>query len=98
MLDDVDNCINAPNPDQDDSDGDLCGNRCDADYDQNNVVSIVDFAAFRDCFKGAVQGVCDHAPETLDEIISIQDFGIFAQQFLAGVPGPGQSAACDGNL
>jgi subtilisin family serine protease len=93
---DVDNCLTVPNPGQDDSDGDLCGNRCDADYNQDSLMSILDFGAFRSCFTGAVQEVCDHAPETLDGFISIQDFGIFRQQFVAGVPGPGQSAACDG--
>jgi hypothetical protein len=92
----VDNCIAASNPDQDDSDGDLCGNQCDADYNQDSVVSILDFGTLRNCFNGAFEEVCDHAPERLDGVISIQDFGIFRQQFLAGVPGPGRSAACDG--
>ena len=96
MLDVVDNCINAPNPDQDDSDSDLCGNQCDADYDQDSVVSILDFSTFRSCFNGAVQGVCDHAPEILDGSIHIDDFAIFRQQFLARKPGPGQSADCNG--
>ena len=96
MPDAVDNCIEAPNPDQDDSDGDLCGNRCDADYDQDNALSILDFATFRSCFNGAAEEVCDHAPELLDGVISIEDFAIFRQQFLAGAPGPGQSDACDG--
>jgi len=93
---DVDNCITAPNPNQDDSDSDLCGNQCDADYNQDSLVSILDFGTFRSCFGGAIQPVCDHAPEILDGVISIQDFGVFRQQFTVGVPGPGQSAACDG--
>jgi len=97
VPDDVDNCITAPNPDQDDSDGDLCGNQCDADYNQDNLVSILDFGVFRACFSGTVEEVCDHAPEILDGVISIQDFGVFRQQFTVGVPGPGQSAACDGS-
>ena len=96
VPDAVDNCIEAPNPDQDDSDGDLCGNQCDADYNQDSLVSIFDFGTFRACFAGTVQGVCDHAPEILDGLISILDFGVLRQQFTAGVPGPGQSAACDG--
>jgi hypothetical protein len=60
-------------------------------------VSILDFGTFRTCFNGTFEGVCDHAPELLDGVISILDFGVFRQQFLAGVPGPGQSAACDGS-
>jgi len=57
----------------------------------------LDFGTFQTCFAGAALPVCDHAPVTLDGIISILDFGVFQQQFVAGVPGPGQSAACDGN-
>ena len=96
MPDATDNCITAPNPDQDDSDGDLCGNQCDADYNQDGVVSIVDYGIFQSCFTGTAQAVCDHAPMILDGLISILDFGIFQQQFDAGTPGPGLSAACDG--
>jgi hypothetical protein len=60
------------------------------------IFSILDFGVFQACFVGAVQGICDHAPETLDGVISILDDGVFQQQFIAGVSGPGQSAACDG--
>jgi len=96
IPDSVDNCITAPNPGQNDSDNDLCGNQCDADYNGDGLVSILDFGTFQACFAGAVQGVCDHAPVILDGLISILDFGVFVQQFVAGVPGPGQSATCDG--
>ena len=100
MPDAVDNCITAPNLDQDDSDGDLCGNHCDADYNQDSLVSILDFGTFQACFTGTIprhaQEVCDHFPEILDGVISILDFGVLQQQFAAGVPGPGQSAGCDG--
>jgi hypothetical protein len=92
----ADNCITDPNPNQDDSDGDLCGNQCDADYNQDSVISILDFGVFQTCFTGTVLGICDHAPEILDGVSSILDFGVFQRQFVAGVPGPGQSAACDG--
>ena len=89
MPDAVDNCITAPNPDQDDSDGDLCGNQCDADYNQDSMVSILDFGNFQTCFAGAVEGVCDHSPEILDGIISILDFGVFRRQFDRGSAGAG---------
>ena len=97
MPDAVDNCVTAPNPGQEDSDNDLCGNHCDADYNQDGAVSILDFGVFRACFTESAQEVCDHAPAILDEVISIQDFGVVRQQFIAGVPGPGPSAACDGS-
>jgi len=96
VPDAVDNCITAPNPGQEDSDGDLCGNQCDAEYNQDGLVSILDFGLFRDCFNGNAQGICDHAPEILDGIISIQDVGVFRQQFLVGVPGPCQNGAHEG--
>ncbi len=96
VPDALDNCVDTPNVGQDDSDADLCGNRCDADYNQDGVVSILDFGTFRTCFTGAVQAICDHAPEPLDGLVSILDFGVFRQQFAAGAPGPGQSPACDG--
>jgi hypothetical protein len=95
----VDNCVTVLNPGQEDSDGDLCGNQCDADYNQDSLISILDFGTFQTCFTGAFQGVCDHAgstPGALDGLVSILDFGVFQQQFAARVPGPGQSALCDG--
>ena len=97
MPDAVDNCVDVPNPGQEDSDNDLSGNQCDADYNQDSLVSILDFGAFRTCFSETAEEVCDHAPEILDGVISILDFGVFREQFIEGVPGPGQSAACDGN-
>jgi hypothetical protein len=96
VPDAVDNCVTAPNPGQEDSDNDLCGNHCDADYNQDTAVSIIDYGIFRSCFSGSVRAVCDHAPELLNGVISIEDFAVFRKQFLEGAPGAGQSAACDG--
>jgi hypothetical protein len=96
VPDAADNCIAVSNSGQVDSDGDLCGNQCDADYNQDSVISVVDFGIFQACFTGAFQEICDQAPDPLDGVISVKDFGIFRQQFVAGIPGPGQSAACNG--
>lgn len=41
----ADNCILVANPDQDDSDGDSCGNLCDADFDQDSIVGFSDMGA-----------------------------------------------------
>jgi hypothetical protein len=41
-----DNCSDVPNPGQDDTDGDDCGNICDADFDQSGSVGFADFGAF----------------------------------------------------
>ncbi len=38
IEDEFDNCLEAMNPAQDDTDGDDCGNLCDADYDDSGTV------------------------------------------------------------
>ncbi|MFB3117365.1 MAG: thrombospondin type 3 repeat-containing protein, partial [Myxococcota bacterium] len=42
----IDNCSTEPNATQDDTDLDECGNLCDADYDNDGTVGIVDFGQF----------------------------------------------------
>ena len=37
-----DNCVGVANPGQDDSDGDSCGNVCDADFDQDSIIGFLD--------------------------------------------------------
>ncbi len=96
VPDALDNCRETPNAAQVDSDGDLCGNRCDADYDQDGAVGALDFLVFRACFAGPALPVCDHAPDPLDGIVSILDFGVFQRQYTVGVPGPGLNPRCNG--
>ena len=43
IFDTNDNCSAKANASQNDSDGDLCGNACDADFNQDGVVAIGDF-------------------------------------------------------
>ena len=38
-----DNCVYTPNPAQDDTDQDKCGNVCDGDFDQDGIVGYPDF-------------------------------------------------------
>ena len=45
--DETDNCLDVSNMEQIDTDGDGCGNACDADYDQSGMVDAADFAYFR---------------------------------------------------
>lgn len=40
----ADNCLGEANPDEYDADGDLRGNRCDGDFDQNGVVQVIDLS------------------------------------------------------
>lgn len=96
IKDNQDNCVEEPNPGQEDTDEDLCGNHCDSDYNQDGVVNAVDKRYFTVCYDGTFREVCDHAPEELDGVISIMDFGILRDQLRKGVPGPGLSPKCDG--
>ena len=45
VLDDVDNCVATPNPDQADLDGDLAGNACDGDRDGDGDANASDNCA-----------------------------------------------------
>jgi len=53
--DHIDNCSEVPNPVQDDTDADDCGNLCDADYDNDGTVGFGDFGFFTSSF-GTVPG------------------------------------------
>ncbi|MEL7240206.1 MAG: penicillin acylase family protein, partial [Planctomycetota bacterium] len=45
--DDLDNCLGRPNTDQRDTDGDGFGNRCDADFNNDGIVNVIDLGLFR---------------------------------------------------
>ena len=47
-----DNCTLVFNPSQTDSDYDGCGNACDADFNQDGVVSVGDFSALAGMLNG----------------------------------------------
>ena len=81
-----DNCYLRFNPAQDDSDGDLCGNLCDADYDNDGIVGFSDFGYFTsNCF-GIRNPLCDHT-EPVGNTVGFSDFGFFTQNF-GSAPGP----------
>ena len=86
----IDNCSDDPNPDQDDSDGDDCGNLCDADYSQSGTPGFGDFGAFSLNF-GCTSVACElyqHVePIGGNSAVGFADFGFMSQNF--GVtPGP----------
>jgi hypothetical protein len=81
-----DNCSDVPNPDQDDTDGDDCGNLCDADYDNTGLVGFIDFSAFSGAYGKTSDLAKDHT-ETVEGPVGFIDFSFFSGAY-GGVPGP----------
>jgi len=89
VWDEQDNCLLVPNPLQLDSDGDSCGNLCDADYNQDGTSGVSDLNLMRAAF-GSTSGDPGYLPGAdHDEngIIGISDFNVL-RQIYATVPGP----------
>ncbi len=87
--DSQDNCIEIPNSDQRDSNGDGFGNVCDADLDNNGTVSFADLNLFKSKF-----GTDDpDADFDGNGSVSFADLAIFRQQF-GKPPGPISSTPC----
>ena len=81
----ADNCIQAANPGQDDSDGDSCGNVCDADFDQNSVVGYSDLGALT----GAISTTNSNfdLTEPIGGAVTLQDVEVLTALF-GRAPGP----------
>ena len=88
----IDNCSEAANSMQDDTDADDCGNICDADYDQSGAVGFGDFGYFTgNCF-GKSNPLCDHIEPVDGGVLGFADFGAFTSKF-GSVPGPSGTTA-----
>lgn len=89
VVDSFDNCSIKPNPAQDDTDGDSCGNLCDADYNQNGNVTVTDFGQFAICYGMLNCAGKQHVePISNGVIVNVADFGYFASAYGAGPAGP----------
>ena len=97
VSDGLDNCSDDPNPFQDDTDGDDCGNLCDADYDNSGKVALADFGEFTIAFGSNDQEFCHFEPipggtAPPNCVVGLDDFGYFTQVF-GLVTGPSGSTA-----
>ena len=101
ISDGLDNCSDDGNPFQDDTDGDDCGNLCDADYDQNGTVGLGDFGEFVAAFNGTDEEKCHceaeapAGPVAGNCVVGLDDFGYFVGVFNTA---PGASGTTDGTL
>ena len=95
VSDQLDNCSEKANPNQDDTDGDDCGNLCDADYDNDGFIGFSDFGMFSTSFLATGYPLQQHS-EPVDpvRVVGFADFGYFATVFnVTGAVGPSGTTA-----
>jgi len=86
--DQIDNCSVRTNSDQDDTDGDNCGNLCDADYTQTGSPGFPDFGQFTGAFGSSNQLYMHVQPlDSVGRAVGFPDFGFFSGNF-GKAPGP----------
>lgn len=83
IPDDLDNCIEAPNPEQRDSDGDGYGNACDGDLNNDGFVNFADLAILQARF-GTSDPDADLDGNT---VVNFSDLARFRELF-GRAPGP----------
>lgn len=83
VSDGTDNCVEAANADQRDTDTDGYGNVCDADFNQDNIVNFLDLSYLRANFGGADPD----ADLNGDGNVNAADLGLVRQAFFSP-PGP----------
>jgi hypothetical protein len=85
VINSADNCINAANPDQRDTNSDGYGNVCDADLDNNGVVNTLDLGKLKADF--GKTGAALDADLDGNGVVNTLDLGKFKALF-GKVPGP----------
>lgn len=90
--DSVDNCLNASNATQLDTDADGFGNACDADTNNDCIVNFVDLSAFGGAFLSA-EALFDFNG---DGAVNFIDLTTLSNAFL-DAPGPSAAASCSAN-
>ena len=91
VEDEFDNCSEAANFAQDDTDGDDCGNLCDADYDDSGVVGHPDVFEFAAVFLTTDEEKC-HIEPIPGCVVSFSDYG-FSIGAWGSTPGPSGTTA-----
>jgi hypothetical protein len=89
--DHLDNCSDVVNAAQDDTDGDDCGNLCDADYDDSGTVGFPDFATFSAEFANNYEEAV-HTEPVPGGVVGFPDFAFYSAAF-ASNPGPSGTTA-----
>ena len=84
IIDILDNCTQAANADQLDTDGDLYGNACDADFNNDGIVNSLDTGPFKAAFytSGNIETDLNG-----DSIVNSLDLGIY-KKVITLAPGP----------
>jgi hypothetical protein len=85
--DQIDNCSEDVNTAQNDTDGDACGNLCDADYENSGTVGFPDFLQFASAFGTTTDQEKCHVEPIPGCTVGFPDFLYFAGAF-GSAPGP----------
>ncbi|MEO1574945.1 MAG: thrombospondin type 3 repeat-containing protein, partial [Pseudomonadota bacterium] len=90
VPDDIDNCVETPNPNQIDTNNDGFGNRCDPDLDNDGLITnTIDLGLLRLAFFSR-PGDANWNPDAdfnSDGVINVIELGIL-RQFFFNAPGP----------
>ena len=87
VEDEFDNCLEAMNPAQDDTDGDGCGNVCDWDYDDSGVVGINELILWNGAVGTTGNEEQCHFEPIPGCIVSGKNFGFILLRY-GSAPGP----------